>query len=102
MISIIGFLNLEPIAPTVVLETLMLLAPSLNIVKIPKQPTNPFIFLPMKLHNKRMANPTTVTALIDSGAQENFVNENYAPRFSLQRHRLEEPITLRYADGSTN
>src|SRR5215467_1722605 len=42
-------------------------------------------------------------ALLNSGAQENFIDRNFALQNRLQLTPLEgDPITIRYADGSTN
>ncbi|KAF7762392.1 hypothetical protein Agabi119p4_8985 [Agaricus bisporus var. burnettii] len=56
----------------------------------------------MEIHVPLNSKPTQTTALIDSGAQENFVNEIYAQKHNLTLKPLNQPIHLRYADGSSN
>lgn len=76
--------------------------PSLNVLHIPSPEENNFIFLPLDVHSEKERKPTPVTALIDSGAQENFVNEMYAQKHQFPLKLLKNPIRLRYADGSSN
>jgi hypothetical protein len=44
----------------------------------------------------------TVTALINSGAQDNFIDQEYVQCHALLEEHLDNPITIRYADGSIN
>jgi hypothetical protein len=44
----------------------------------------------------------TVTALINSGAQDNFIDREYVQHHALLEENLDNPITLRYANGSIN
>src|SRR5215510_16621863 len=76
--------------------------PSLNAVNIPKSNSNPFIFLPILLHTEWTSFPTTVTTLIDSGAQENFINNTYTQKHGLRQFPFASPISLHYADRSSN
>lgn len=55
----------------------------------------------MTLHNSKTKQLTPVTALIDSGAQENFVSKEFAELNHLEPHNLKQPITLRFSNGST-
>ena len=76
--------------------------PSLNAVNIPRLNSNSFIFLPMSLYSQWTSFPTLVTALIDSGAQENFINDAYTQKHGLRQFPLASPISLHYADRSLN
>jgi hypothetical protein len=56
--------------------------------------------VPIKLHSfKGMAEEVT---LIDSGATENFINQETIKKLKLGTRKLEEPVQLRNIDGTYN
>ncbi|KAJ3565343.1 hypothetical protein NP233_g7688 [Leucocoprinus birnbaumii] len=64
---------------------------------------NKFIYLPLKILNNKTRKPKPVIALIDSGAQENFISKNYVEQNNMTQQPLKgPPITVQYANGSSN
>jgi hypothetical protein len=56
--------------------------------------------VPIKLHSfKGMAEEVT---LIDSGATENFIDQETIKKLKLGTRKLEEPVRLRNIDGTYN
>lgn len=59
------------------------------------------IFLPIKIHQNSSRN-IPITALIDSGAQGNFVSQKFIDKHELQTQPLSNPIKVNNADGTQN
>src|SRR5215467_10927235 len=95
-----GFLTRESDISTVTIDAPPSFEYALSAINIPKNSSNSFIFLPIELYTEKTT-PTTVTALIDSGSQDNFIDKKYIKEHGLIEQPLDQPIILRYADGST-
>ena len=56
------------------------------------------------MHNERTSETSTVNtqALIDSGAEGEFINQNYARALGIKQTALKEPIKVLNVDGTQN
>jgi transposase InsO family protein len=59
------------------------------------------IYLPIKIHQNTSRN-IPITALIDSGAQGNFVSKHFIDKHELRTQDLKNPIKVNNADGTQN
>ena len=73
----------------------------LNLVKLPMSNNKASIYLPIKIHQNTSRN-IPITALIDSGAQGNFVSQHFINKHELQTQLLKNPIKVNNADGTQN
>jgi len=58
--------------------------------------------IPITIEDTEKTKSVETLGLIDSGAGEKFIDQNFARKLGLESQNLEEPITARNVDGTEN
>ena len=75
---------------------------ALDYVQLVQSPNKQSLFLPIKMLSEKTTKPVAITALIDSGAQGNFISHKLVEKHNLHRKSLPKPIPLGNVDGTPN
>ena len=73
----------------------------INIVKLPLSDNKASIFLPIRV-NQNTSRNIPITALLDSGAQGNFISPKFTEKCEFQTQKIAHPIKVSNADGTPN